>query len=431
MLIRFAVTNHLSLKTEQELSLVASPLKDTDTGLLTSPALTDERLIPSAVIYGPNAGGKSNVVSALGFMRDSILDSHNEWNPEGGVPRMPFMLDPPCVDEPSKFEADFILDDVHYTYGFEAGNSAFTAEWLDAYPEGRPRTVFTRTGQEFKFGPELKKETGRTRRASQAIPQIIAELTRPNSLFLSAAIQNNNRYLSRIGRFFRSWRFVSEHSVSGREASNRLFNDGIDQRVIEFLSRIDTGVTAYRKRKRKLSNELNRLVSTIETRASPHELTEIDRMRTSFELGHRAKGDKTVFLDLDLESAGTRRLLVLLSQVYHALDEGSLLIADELDASLHTQACEAILALFAQPNLNSKGAQLIVTTHDTNFLQNREILRRDQIWFTEKDREGATHLYPLTDIRTRQSDNLERGYMQGRYGAVPFTGRPSDLFAAE
>jgi hypothetical protein len=104
------------------------------------------------------------------------------------------------------------------------------------------------------------------------------------------------------------------------------------------------------------------------------------------------------------------------------------MVVDELDASLHTQACEALLALFASPKTNPKGAQLIATTHDTNLLRS-PLLRRDQVWFTEKDGEGATHLYPLTDFRTRKGDNLERGYLQGRYGAIPFAGSPADIIA--
>ena len=130
------------------------------------------------------------------------------------------------------------------------------------------------------------------------------------------------------------------------------------------------------------------------------------------------------------ESAGTRRLLQILYDCFHALDNGTLLVIDEIDVSLHTQACEAILYLFSEPKINTKGAQLIATTHDTNLLRS-PYLRRDQIWLTEKNAGGATELYSLADIKTRGEDNFELGYLQGRYGAVPFTGPVSDLFAAK
>ncbi|CAA7626442.1 conserved hypothetical protein [Magnetospirillum sp. UT-4] len=122
-----------------------------------------------------------------------------------------------------------------------------------------------------------------------------------------------------------------------------------------------------------------------------------------------------------MESDGTRRLLVILQAAFNALDTGGLLIVDELSSSLHTKAAEAILALFCDRATNPKGAQIIATTHDTNLLRS-EWLRRDQVWFTEKDEGGATHLYPLSDFRTRPGDNFEKGYLQGRYGAIPFAG---------
>ena len=129
---------------------------------------------------------------------------------------------------------------------------------------------------------------------------------------------------------------------------------------------------------------------------------------------------------MERESAGTRRLLIVLGLAYQALDGGLTLCVDELDASLHTQASEAVLQLFCSQESNPKGAQLIATTHDANLLKS-SVLRRDQIWFTEKDSEGATHLYPLTDIRTRKGDDIRRGYLQGRYGAVPLTEVPLNL----
>ena len=137
---------------------------------------------------------------------------------------------------------------------------------------------------------------------------------------------------------------------------------------------------------------------------------------------------QSVFLKYSEESEGTRRLVDLLPAVYRALDVGSVLVVDELDASLHTRACELLLALFSSHVTNPKGAQMIATTHDTNLLHS-SLLRRDQIWLTEKDHEGATHLYPLTDIRTRKTDNIARGYLQGRYGAIPFAGNVGDLLA--
>ena len=136
------------------------------------------------------------------------------------------------------------------------------------------------------------------------------------------------------------------------------------------------------------------------------------------ELAHRGRKGEAVYFDLDSESAGTRQLLMVLSLAFQALDKGVPLCIDEVDASLHTYASEAILKLFCLSEINRNGAQLIATTHDTNLMKS-SVLRRDQLWFTEKTSEGATELYPLTDIRTRKGDNIELGYLQGRYGALP------------
>ena len=125
-----------------------------------------------------------------------------------------------------------------------------------------------------------------------------------------------------------------------------------------------------------------------------------------------------MYFALDLESSGTLRMLAILGKVFRAIDEGAPVIVDELDLSLHTAASEAALRLFCTRQLNRSGAQILATTHDTNLMKS-DILRRDQLWFAEKSKDGATEIYPLTDFRTRRDDNIELGYRQGRYGAVP------------
>lgn len=120
--------------------------------------------------------------------------------------------------------------------------------------------------------------------------------------------------------------------------------------------------------------------------------------------------------------------MVLIGSIFKAVDAGSLIVVDELDASLHTQVCEAVVSLFSNPEINKRGAQLLATTHDTNLMCS-PILRRDQIWFTEKDQIGATHLFSLSDLQTRKTDNIEKGYLQGKFGAIPFSGSIAELFS--
>ena len=194
---------------------------------------------------------------------------------------------------------------------------------------------------------------------------------------------------------------------------------------------MNTGVVDYRQREvelpeeiRAVRQELATVLKKITDNPDDIEMDEDDK-HVILELAHRGRDGEAIFLDLDLESAGTRRLLIVLGLAYRALDRGWLVCVDELDASLHTQASEAVLKLFCSRERNPKGAQIIATTHDTNLLKS-SVLRRDQVWFTEKDPEGSTQLYPLTDIRTRKGDDIRRGYLQGRYGAIPFGGVPLD-----
>ena len=409
MLLRFGVSNHLSIRDFQELSFSASSLKDPDAGLIPCVATPVGSVVPAAVIYGANASGKSNFVDALEAMRAMVLYSQTQGKPDGGVPRRPFALDPACADAPSRFDIDFVLDGERYHYGFEASNTAFESEWLWVFPKSYRRVLFERNGDEFRFGRGLRGQNN-----------VIKKLTRRNSLYLSAAAQNGHEWLSKVYAYFESIRGDRNISVPGFAASETLSAEDPDGRAIEFLKKTGTGVVGYRRKNIEAPKDVMELQAEI-VRFFKDKDAEVKvnfAPTASFELAHRGWKGEQVYFQLDWESAGTRRLLVLLGLVFRALDDGAPIVVDEIDASLHTQAAEAVLELFSSPETNPKRAQIVATTHDTN-LMGPPILRRDQIWFTEKDDSGATRLYPLTDIRTRKGDDIERGYLQDRYGATP------------
>lgn len=408
MLLRFSVSNHLSLRDPQELLLTASSLKDKAEGLIDYPASPSGSVLPAVVVYGANASGKSNLVHALRTMQQMVLFSHTRGDASGGVPRHAFRLDDSYADKPSRFEIDFVHEGARYHYGFEADDSAFLAEWLQVIPKSHRRTLFEREGNDFRFGRELK---GRN--------STIADLTRPNSLFLSAAAQNRHEQLSSVLRYFLSLNSLMSIDVDGYW----IHNENIDSRVIDFIAKLDTGICDYRRREIELSEEqkaARRDILSTARRLSNSSISVNDTgKQITIELAHQIRDGERVYLDLGMESVGTQRLLVMLSLAYRALDAGAPLVIDELDVSLHTLASASVLQLFCSPETNPNGAQIIAMIHDTNLMKWAG-LRRDQLWFTEKDDAGATLLYPLTDIRTRRGDNLEKGYLQGRYGAVPF-----------
>lgn len=438
MLLRFSVSNHRSIKNEQELSMIATSLKDSTASLIDIPNTPKSKALPSAVIFGPNASGKSNMVAALARFKRLILESHRSGEPNAGIRQNSFALDPAYKSKPTCFDADLIINGVRYHYGFAYDGNAFQQEWLFSFPEGIKRKLFERTGpntENMSFGPSLKGKK-----------QLISEIMRDNSLYLSAAAQNNHKELSDIVKYVSSINFNMEFSVGKNDVKKIFIEDKIDSRIISFLRLCKTGIIGYRESKSeetsnsgKMAMKLMEAIGDFAKEESESDLLDEEKKndalqwlekfdRHSIHLEHEGE-NCTEFFTLDQESAGTLRLLSLLHDVFHALDNGQIIIVDEIDASLHTQVCEALLYLFADKRINKYGAQIIATTHDTNLLRSPS-LRRDQIWLVEKNELGASEFYSLADIKTRSGDNFELGYMQGRYGAVPFTEPVAELFAS-
>lgn len=368
-------------------------------------------LLRVAGIYGANAAGKSNVLDALQFMGEAVAASHRLWPPEGPIPREPFLLDAEHRSEPSFFEADIVVEGVSYQYGFVLDDERILEEWLYAFPHGRRQVWFSRdakAAEPFAFGKKLKGNN-----------RVLARLTRPNCLFLSVAAGYNHEALLAVYRWFA--RKLRSATAQDR-ASWTTFQDFISQRerkeheaaVLDLLQRADLGVTGFEVRReapgRPPEEKPDLLVR------SP------DGSLWVFELKHKA-GRATVALPLAKESRGTRAWLSLLGPMLEALESGSLLCVDELDASLHPRLAVEVVQIFQNPDLNPKGAQLLFNTHDTSLLGTllgKPVLHRDQVWFVEKDATGASHVYPLTDFKPRKLENVERGYFHGRYGAIPF-----------
>ena len=412
MLLRFSVSNYLSILDEQELSMVAGNRK-TVKGAYRIP-LGDLNILPSAVIYGPNASGKSNLISALRFLSNSVLHSHAQRTPESGVPRIPFAFDQDALEQPTTVDVDFVIEGVRYQFGFEADNNRFLSEWLFAFPEGKRRKLYERKESDVTFGPSMKGQK-----------KILIDLMRPNSLFLSTATQNDHEELTRVRKFFLNVSFNSDIAVENATVDFTFSNEDIDPRTISFLSRVGTGVTGYRRRDEEWSDSaksIHREMLDMFRRYALKDSEDADSFDLSvptakIELAHRARDGADCYLSLTRESAGTRRLLLLMSKVFKAIDAGNLIVIDEIDASLHTFAVESIIALFDDPEINSKGAQLLATVHDTNLLAS-EFLERDQVWFAEKNEAGESEFFSLSEIRSRPADNFELGYLQGRYGAM-------------
>jgi AAA15 family ATPase/GTPase len=415
MLIRFAVENHLSIRERQELSLVASPLKDKGADLIDT-VYEGVHFLPAALLYGGNASGKSNFISAINYVKYLVRFSHERGRPEGGIPRSPFLLDEDSRKAPSTFDLEFIVGGTRFNYGFSVNNISFSGEWLYAFPSRKKQTWYIRDDdrKHIYFGKQLRGAS-----------KVIESLTRSNSLFLSVAAQNAHKQLMPIYTFFQNIHFNSGTENSAGDAFTTFARGEIDRRIVSFLAHADIGIVDYKFEDRLSDSDSSAIINEIFDVLKKHynssdlNFNVNDLAIKQISLGHRTEEGSHRFLELRMESSGTLRLLILLKNIFVALDQGSVAIIDELDASLHTLLSERIITLFNSKKMNPRGAQLIATTHDTNLLRGN-VLRRDQIWFVEKNKNGATVIYPLTDIKTRNSDNIEKGYLQGRFGAIPF-----------
>lgn len=414
MLLDFSVTNYKSIKDTQSLSLAGSHLAGPHKTMDVNFPGGGHGMLPFAIIYGANASGKSNILEALVTMKHMVRTSHNTSDRTGDLRREPFLLEKKYKAKPTVFEVAALIDGVRHDYGFSYMQDGILEEWLYSYPESRRRKLFERDGMDISFGASMR---GPKKQLSSFIKK--------SALFLSTATQNNHEELGKLSDFFRDI-FTSKAVAVEKHYLNLTFRENeIDQRTISFLNAIGTGVCSYDTRSSEIPEDRRSMLADLFKVLKKHHpddesgsILEPDEKDVEITLGHKGLEGEIVFFDGDLESAGTRRLLVLMNSLFQVLDAGDIAIVDELDASLHTYAVEAVIELFLDKEINRHGAQLIATTHDTNLL-NPKKLRRDEIWFVEKDRSGASQYFSLAEFNTRRTEVFEKTYLQGRYGAVP------------
>jgi uncharacterized protein len=422
MLLSFRVSNFLSIREEQEFSFLASSASASARSAADDGWVEDVGTL--AGIFGANASGKSNVLKALDFMRQAVQLSYADWAPKDAIPVTPFMLDAASKDEPSLFEAVFQLDGIRYQYGFRLTRREVVGEWLYAYVTHRRQVWFERdvsSPDGWYFG---KSFAGRNK--------VIADLTRPTALFLSTAVANNHRLAMEAERFFRdhlSAAWPDDKPARTRYTQNLISDEKRWAEVEDLIRFADLGIRSARVRREtmdaKARERMVRMLQAIDSSFGELEAgNAVDETAEQVVFGHSAgKEQELVFLPLEAESLGTRAWFALIGPILRVLNGGGTLTIDEIDASLHPHLTSEILRIFSDPKQNPRQAQLLFTSHDTTLLGGllggRE-LTRDQVWFTEKKTDGATVLYPLTDFSPRKTENLERGYLQGRYGAIPF-----------
>jgi len=418
MLIQFSVENYRSILGRQTLSMAASKYFKELEQFNTFEAGDVEsvpRLLRSNVIYGPNASGKSTLVLALDFMRNRVINSAKESQANENIPVEPFKLTATARASDSEFEVAFIEENVRYQYGFRCNKQRVTEEWLFAYPEGRSQKWFQRV-----FDPTSSKDEyrfnatflgGRKR-------QDWKEQTRPNALFLSTALQLNNAQLKPVLNWFQKRLRVIEarQFLAPNYTMTRCRDEEQKRRVLEFLNSADLSISDIHIDTRVFSPDIlpKDMSATLRDEVS-QEMAGKEMMKATF-LHEDIESREPIEFSLDEESDGTRALFAFAGPWLDVVENDRVLVVDELDTSLHPLIVHYLVKLLHR---QGRKAQIVFTTHDTTILSQR-ILRRDQIWFMEKDERNSTQLYPLSDFSPRDSEAIERGYLNGRYGGIPF-----------
>ncbi len=413
MLIEFSVKNFRSIREKQTLSLVANNKDKQLPGNLieiNAPGLSNTKLLKSSAIYGANASGKSNLFKAAEFIQQFVLTSATKPNPEEKTGVTPFRLDSHSSDEPSEFEMIFIYKGVRYQYGFALDNKRVHEEWLITYPVGQPQRWFSRVWNsdkkqyDWKIGKKLLGET-----------KSLKTQTKKNSLFLSTAAQFNHKQLCVVYDWFANYIFSLSHIDSNYQfdmTSPLLLNREKEfKEIFDLIKNADLGISGINVVRMK-SEDVEDIVDAIIQMAKSVKLEFIHLLENT---------EEEIAFDKDDESLGTLKYYFLLGPFLLALKMGYTVFIDEIGAQMHPLLVRQLVQMINDPKINTKGAQLILTTHDTTLLDT-SLFRRDQIWFTEKNKAGATTLYPLTDFKPRSDEALQKGYLAGRYGAIPFLG---------
>ncbi|PQV64084.1 hypothetical protein B1R32_107109 [Abditibacterium utsteinense] len=428
MFVEFTVGNYRSFKEPQTFSMEATKLKAAAVNKTLDENVVFEaekklHLLTSAALYGANSSGKSNLIMAWKFFRDMIINSARESQAGDEIEVEPFELAIETLREPSFFEAVFIVSGKRYRYKVETNNKRILSEHLYRNGARGEVVLFEREEQKIEVNEKSFKE-------GKGLEQRV----RPNALFLSVLAQFNGRIANSIFYWFSSCSIVSglsdsdyrsytifvlKHTALARQVKELVRNLDINVQDLDLVQREIPSRKLKPKMQISLFDDMQdaekpkvSMRETIETTHSQYNSDGVRQGNVKFDITKQ-------------ESAGTQKLIYFAGLLLYTIETGGLLFVDELDARLHPLMTCAIINLFNDKKTNPRNAQLIFTTHDTNLLANH-IFRRDQIWFAEKDEYQASHLYSLAEFvdekgaKARNDDNLERNYIEGRFGSIPF-----------
>ncbi|MFM7878406.1 MAG: ATP-binding protein [Microcystis flos-aquae TF09] len=407
MLIEFSVGNYRSFKDVVTLSMVAADeAADNDELDKNNVFKVNQNfsLLKSAAIYGANASGKSNLILALYFMQSFVINS-SKLQITDKIDLEKFRLSSETEDKPSFFKIVFYLDNKTYEYSFEVTQERVISEGLSCTPKTRKTNIFSREKDKIKYSKSLMKGKD------------VKDLTKKNTLFLSIAAQFNDPLAGKILLWFSRLKIISGSQLENlRQLSIDYLSreQNLKNEIVSLIKKLDLSIKdmSIEVGRKPLDNFHKDIPDTV--------YNSIETYHEKYDLEGKVIGLESFQLNKH-ESRGTQKLFALLAPILSVLKASEVLIIDELDSLLHPLMAIAIIGLFNSQQTNPKNAQLIFATHDVNLLSN-QLFRRDQIWFTEKNRQEATDLYSLVEFDIDNNASFEQDYIQGRYGAIPFIG---------
>lgn len=419
MIIQFAVENFRSIKDEQVLSLVKNSADELSDNYFAPKANATPELLKTAVIYGANASGKSNLLKALACMRHIVINS-NDIKPDDKLPVTPFLFEIRTQIEPTTFELIFLTkmlvdDELKYVktvYGFSCDTQTIYEEWLSVYPKGREQAWFHRI-----YDDETKKYQWQSSNLFKGNKTLWQETTRSNQLFLSVATQLNSEQLLPVYQFFRKEILAIFSNRIDNTFTKEICRKDENKKneLITFFQQVGIPVQdiIFRPKRAEQFNFPDELPNEFRQAFLDRFLADVDVFFV-----YQDNHNNTVKIPLEQESDGTQKLFEFIMLLFDAMHNGKTIIIDELNNSLHPKLMQHLVKLFNSAS-NQGNGQLIFSTHETSVMR-QNLLRRDQFWFCKKNQDKSTALYPLTDFAPRKREDIEEAYLNDRYGATPF-----------
>ncbi|HEY9221398.1 MAG TPA: ATP-binding protein [Lutibacter sp.] len=425
MLIQFSLKNFKTFKERASLNLFASNYdKDTrESENILEDNKFNLRILKSAVIYGANASGKSKFIDALAFMKLFVVSSSKESQKGDEIDVEPFRLSIVSENSPTEFEVIFTFNKIMYRYGFEVDKKQIVSEWLYRKPKTKEVELFYRDYQKFDVHP---------RNFAKGATIIKEGLVRNNALLLSVAAQFNDSTSINVLEWFKNLKTISGLREDGYQGytMGKIKDPSNKKKILELLKAADLGIQDIKlemldieKLPKEMPKELREKIIKESSEENTEFFSDILTSHKKFDASKRFIENVNFSLDNN-ESSGTQKFFALTGPILDVIENGYILVVDELDSKLHPNLVCKIVSLFNSKELNPKNAQLIFNTQDTNLLSSG-LFRRDQIWFTEKDKFGEARLYSLADFKSdevRKTEAFEENYIKGKYGAVPFLG---------